>query len=128
LFLQSVLNRRPTVQPVTQQCDRIGSIAWLLASARANLYVLKFEELSWYLYLCAFGLMRALDVTAIGIMRALLAQKPVQLLKTVPKFAATARSAAVLVPLCNDNGVPRSVLFSLHSSCIDILSCVAYSL
>jgi hypothetical protein len=72
--------------------------------------------------------MRALDVTAIGIMRALLAQKPVQLLKTVPKFAATARSAAVLVPLCNDNGVPRSVLFSLHSSCIDILSCVAYSL
>eukprot|EP00953_Heterococcus_sp_UTEX-ZZ885_P032175 16813-Heterococcus_DN1.PRE.1 len=61
--------------------------------------------------------MRALDVTAIGIMRALLAQKPVQLMKTVPKFAATARSAAVLVPLCNDNGVP-SVLFTARSQAV----------
>jgi hypothetical protein len=72
--------------------------------------------------------MRALDVKAIGIMRALLAQKPVQLMKAVPKFAATARSAAVLVPLCNDNGVPRSVLFSHEWTCLDASPCAACSL
>lgn len=51
--------------------------------------------------------MRPFDPLVVARMQAIMALGPLRLLAKEPRFMPQARSAAVLVPLCNDRGIPR---------------------
>ena len=60
--------------------------------------------------------MRAFDAATIAAVQSFLKQ-PIQLTPVRQKFGASARSAAVLVPLCNNNGV-ASILYTERSQTV----------
>ncbi|KAG5179741.1 NUDIX hydrolase domain-like protein [Tribonema minus] len=61
--------------------------------------------------------MRPFDALIVARMQALLAKQPLRLLAKEPRFMPQARRAAVLVPLCNDMGVP-SILFTVRTATV----------
>jgi hypothetical protein len=54
-------------------------------------------------------LLQPFDAAIMQTVRQMIGSGGLQLMKRVPIFMPDARRAAVLVPLCNDQGIPRSV-------------------